>query len=95
MSLNINALNELCNIFYPRFRIFPHTDPAALMGTGCTPAFGRAGGLWQLWTEVFTAGGVPLAMSLLAFACSERSAPCASPGKKLRQGVWRAHTHIG
>ncbi len=37
-------------------------------------------------------GRSPSTMSLLAFAPFARRAPCASPGKKPRQGVWRAHT---
>jgi hypothetical protein len=81
MSIYINDLVEKQNTFYQTVRFLPHTVRAALMGPGDQPAFGGAGGLWQPGV-VIPAGGVPLAMSLLAFARSEKSAPCASPGKK-------------
>ena len=60
------------------------------MGPGDQPAFGGAGGLWQPGV-VIPAGGVPLAMSLLAFARLKKR-PMRQPGQKAVTGRVASHT---
>ena len=60
-----------------------HGDRVINRHSGERAAYGSAG-------DGYRRGRSPLAMSLLAFARSYRSVPCASPGKKPLQGVWRA-----
>jgi hypothetical protein len=88
------------NIFrYQCLITFPQQNPSSLThlpsyfarcshGTGCTPAFGRAGGLWQRMAEVSCAGGVSLSH------VPPEPLARAQPGQKAVTGRVASHTSI-
>ena len=72
-------------------RVLPHTDPAALMGTGCTTGIRESGRPMAAGCG-YPGGRRPLAMSLLALPRFYRKRPMRQPGQKAVTGRVASHT---